>query len=381
MHSPACPPGGRGAGFQVADIFRRFGAAYAEAHPLSVRQRKVVSALMRCRTAALGGHRDVCRHCGHERISYNSCRDRHCPTCQFADQERWIAERRARVLNTHYFHVVFTLPEPLRPIALANPKAVYDALFAAAAETLLVLGRDRLDATLGITAVLHTWTRKMLLHPHVHCVVTGGGLSLDGKDWRPARPNFLFPVAVMRKLFRGKLLASLDRAHKAGKLVADDWVRVKRSLHRKTWVVFAKRPFGGPEQVFEYLGRYTHRVAISSSRLLDVREDAITFLTRGDGTVTITPDAFIRRFLLHVLPSGFRKIRHYGLSSPSGVAQLLPRAAELLGRLPPAPEPDDGLDDFGQPRVETCPVCDLGTLHRIPFEPVLLALPKWRDTS
>ena len=364
----------------MADIFRRHGAACAEAHPLSARQRKVLSAMMRCRTAALGGHVDTCTHCGQKRISYNSCRDRHCPTCQYADQERWIRERQSRVLNTHYFHVVFTLPEQLRAVALANPKVVYDALFAAGSETLLVLGRQRFDATLGITAVLHTWTRAMLLHPHIHCVVTGGGLTRDGRRWARARRNFLFPVAVMRKLFRGKLLAALDRAHKAGRLVSDDWSRVKRSLHRKTWVVYAKRPFGGPEHVFRYLGRYTHRVAISSSRLLDVRDDAVTFRTRGTDTVTIAPAEFIRRFLLHVLPAGFRKIRHYGLASPSGVAKLLPVAARLLGEVPPAPIPSHEpitLDN------EVCSLCRIGRFERthIPKPPALPILPKWRDTS
>lgn len=385
MHIPACPSmGGRGAGLQVADIFRRHGVSFAAAHPLSARQRRVLSAVMQCRTAALGGHADVCTRCGHKRITYNSCRDRHCPTCQFADQERWIAERRKRLLNTHYFHVVFTLPEALRPITLAHPKVVYDALFAAASETLLVLGRQRFDATLGITAVLHTWTRAMLLHPHVHCVVTGGGLS--GKAggcwrWRRARRNFLFPVAVMRKLFRGKLLAGLDRAHQRGKLDAQDWNRVKRALHRKTWVVYAKRPFGGPERVFQYLGRYTHRVAISSSRLLAIREDAITFRTRGEDTVTVSPHEFIRRFLLHVLPPGFRKIRHYGLVSPSGVARLFNIATGILHELPPPPAQDP---ERVHVENEICSSCHLGSLRRLtlPRELALLPiLPRWRDTS
>jgi hypothetical protein len=380
VHAPVCPAGGRGAGFQVADLFRRHGAACAEAHPLSARQRKVLSAILRCRTAALGGHVDTCTHCGHERVSYNSCRDRHCPTCQFADQERWIRERQSRVLGTHYFHVVFTLPAPLRPLAHAHPKVVYDALFAAASETLLALGRDRFGATIGITAVLHTWTREMLLHPHLHCVVTGGGLARDGRRWVAARPNFLFPVAVMRKLFRGKLLAALDRAHKAGKLVAEDWGTIKRTLHRKTWVVFAKRPFGGPEQVFQYLGRYTHRVAISSSRLRDVTEDAVTFRTRGDATVSVTPVEFIRRFLLHVLPHGFRKIRHYGLVSPAGVAKLLPKAAHLLGAVPPLPPP---ATDYFTAADEVCSLCMIGRLERtlIPVQHPKPILPKWRDTS
>lgn len=380
MHAPACPTGGRGTGLQVAEIFRRHGAEYAEAHPLSARQRKVLTAVMRCRTAALGGHLDTCTHCGEQRISYNSCRDRHCPTCQNADQERWIRERQSRVLNTHYFHVVFTLPEPLRAIAAGYPKVVYDALFAAGSETLLVLGRQRFDATLGVTAVLHTWTRAMLLHPHIHCIVTGGGLTRDRRRWAAAPRNFLFPVAVMRKLFRGKLLAALDRAYTAGKFIADDWARIKRSLHRKTWVVYAKRPFGGPEQLFEYLGRYTHRVATSSSRILELRDDAITLRTRGEGSVRVAPGEFIRRFLLHVLPTGFRKIRHYGLASPSGVAKLLPTAAQLLG---PTPAPHATSDKPATPDTQVCPVCRVGRLVRtsIPRPAGLPVLPRWRDTS
>lgn len=380
MHAPACPAGGRGAGLQVADVFRRFGARCAEAHPLSARQRKVLHAVMRCRTAALGGHVDVCTHCGHRRTSYNSCGDRHCPSCQFADQERWIRERSQRVLNTHYFHLVFTLPAPLRGIAQANPKVVYDALFAAAAETLLLLGRQRLGATIGVTAVLHTWTREMLLHPHVHCVVTGGGLSLDRRYWKRARRNFLFPVAIMRKLFRGKLLAALNRAHADGKLVADEWPRVRRALYRKTWVVFAKRTFGGPIQVFEYLGRYTHRVAISSARLLEIGDDAVRFRTRGTDAVSVRPEEFVRRFLLHVLPVGFRKIRHYGLVSPSGVATLLPMAQRLVGGAPERPPPE-----FAPISVtdEICTVCRVGSLVRRTLPPLdpPPALPRWRDTS
>jgi hypothetical protein len=326
----------------------------------------------------LGGHLDVCTHCGFERPSYNSCRDRHCPSCQTRDQERWIAARQQRVLNTHYFHIVFTLPDVLRPVALRNPRVVYDALFAAASDTLLTLGRQRLGATIGITAVLHTWTREMLLHPHLHCVVTGGGLALDQKSWRTARQKFLFPVAVARNLFRGKLLALLGRAHSNESLVVDDWKVLRRAL-RKAWVVYAKRAFGGSAQVLAYLGRYTHRVAISSSRLLEVHDEAITFRTRGDNAVTVTPAEFIRRFLLHVLPSGFRKIRHYGLLSPTGIRELFPIAASLVGRPPTPPEPE--LDYFG-PSDEVCPQCKAGPFRPRSLPPLdCLVLPRWRDTS
>jgi hypothetical protein len=335
---------------------------------------------MRCRTAALGGHLDVCTHCGFERPSYNSCRDRHCPSCQTREQERWIADRMKRVLDTHYFHVVFTLPGALRTAALGHPRLVYDALFASVAETLLQLGQQRLHATLGVTAVLHTWNREILFHPHLHCVVTGGGLALDQKSWRSARQKFLFPVGVARNLFRGKLLARLDQAHRQGKLVVDDWPRLRRSLHNKKWVVYFKRAFGGPQQVLAYLGRYTHRVAISSSRLVAVSDDAVTFRTRGGDTITITPHEFIRRFLLHVLPPGFRKIRHYGLLSPSGIKKLFPRATALLGAV--APQPPRELNYF-ELRDEVCPRCLVGSFRRSllppPFD--LPALPRWRDTS
>lgn len=383
METSACPSGGgRGVGLQVADIFRRFGAAYASAHPLPKHVHKVLRAVIRCRTAALGGHIDVCSHCGFERPAYNSCRNRHCPSCQAGAQEEWIAGQRERTLDTHYFHVVFTLPEPLRGLAQRNPKLVYDALFAAASETLLLLGRQRLDATLGITMVLHTWTRAMLLHPHVHCIVTGGGLSLDRSAWVHARPNFLFPVAVMRALFRGKLLARLDRLARDGELdLGDiDWACVRRHLYQKAWVVYAKRTFGGPEHVIEYLGRYTHRVAISSSRIQALTDDAVTFRTRGDDTVTVTPDEFIRRFLLHVLPPQFRKIRHFGMIAASNIKTLFRMAADILGTLPPAP-PSLTLADVGA--EEVCPSCRIGTLvpRHVPIDLQLIPVPRWRDTS
>lgn len=385
MHAPVCRPGGRGERLQVADIFRRHGGSYAEANPLSGLQRKVLTALMRCRTAALGGHVDVCSECGYKRPSYNSCRNRHCPNCQVREQDRWIEERRGRILNTHYFHVVFTLPDELRPVAKRNPRLVYDALFAAASETLITLGRQSLGATLGITMVLHTWTRALLLHPHVHCVVTGGGLALDGTRWAHAKKNFLFPVAVMRKLFRGKLLARLDRARQDGRLKLGedlDWTQLLQSVRRKKWVVFAKRTFGGPQQVFEYLGRYTHRVGIASSRLLEVTDDTVRFRTRGDGSVTVRSEEFIRRFLLHVLPPGFRKIRHYGLVAPSNVPTRLKDAQQILGDVPSSQDADAEPVHHAN-KDETCPICLVGPLRTrvLTAEPDLVILPRWRDTS
>jgi hypothetical protein len=324
----------------VAEVFRRHGPAYLRDHTLTPQQGKVLRAVIACRTAALGGHLDVCLDCGHAHPSYNSCRDRHCPTCQSSQAKAWLEGRLERVLPTHYFHVVFTLPEPLRAVALANPKLVYDLLFDAATDTLQELAATRLGVRLGITAVLHTWTREMLLHPHLHCVVTGGGLSLDGTRWVACREAFLFPVKVMGALFRGKFMSGLLDAHRAGKLhfagtsahLADPvaFAKMRDGLYRADWVVFAKRPFGGPAQVIAYLARYTHRVAISDARIREVTDDRVVVSTRKGRSTTMRPDEFVRRFLLHVLPPEFRKIRHYGLLAPANVNTRLITARRLL---------------------------------------------------
>lgn len=324
----------------VAEIFRRHGPAFLRDHILTPGQAKVLRAVIACRTAALGGHLHVCLDCGHTHAACNSCRNRHCPTCQSNQAKRWLEGRLERVLPTHYFHVVFTLPEPLRAVALANPKIVYDLLFSAATDTLQELAATQLGAQLGITAVLHTWTREMLLHPHLHCVVTGGGLALDGSRWVACRDAFLFHVKVMGALFRGKFLDGLRRAQKAGALhfvgssapLANPVIFAKMcgQLYKTPWVVFAKRPFGGPEQVIEYLSRYTHRVAISDARILRVTDDRVVIKTRDGRTCTMRPEEFIRRFLLHVLPPEFRKIRHYGLLAPANVKTRLVTARRLL---------------------------------------------------
>jgi len=338
-HSAKRRGGGRPA-FEVADIFRTFGPAYLRDHVLSPSEKRVLQAVIGCRTATLGGHLYECPNCGHEHPSYNSCRDRHCPTCQALDQARWIEGRQKRVLPVHHFHVVFTLPSELRPLARSNPKLVYDLLFKAASQTLLTLGKDRLGALLAITAVLHTWTRDMQLHPHLHCIVTAGGLSLDGERWIPSRTNYLFPDKVMRRLLRGKVLDGLKRAYKAGKLAfqgaaselakpADFQAMIDR-LYGKRWVLYAKRPFGGSDQVLTYLGQYTHRVAISSYRIAEVDGERITIHTRDRRTTQLGQDEFIRRFLLHILPKGFRKIRHFGLMASTNVPTRLARARELL---------------------------------------------------
>lgn len=329
---------------ELADIVRAHRRAYEAKHTLAPTEHAVLDAIARCRTPALGGHVDVCLECGLVRPSYNSCHDRHCPKCPAVAQAKWIAGRLERVLPTHYFHVVFTLPSELRGVAHGNTGVVYDLLFRCAAETLLELGRDprRLGAELGVTVVLHTWTQKLSYHPHVHCVVTGGGLSGDGEQWLRARENYLFPVHVMRKLFRGKMLNALRRAHARGELHITDAQRfhgLVAGLYRKDWVVYCKRPFGGPEQVIRYLGQYTHRVAISNHRLIatDERNGTVTFRTKNGEHVILDGVTFLGRWLSHVLPRGFVKIRHYGLMSAAHATTRLELARE---RLRPKCQPD-----------------------------------------
>lgn len=296
-----------------------------------------------CRTKALGGHVDVCDACTFARPAYNSCRNRHCPKCQALTQAAWIEKRMEHVLPTHYFHVVFTLPHELGPLARWNRKIVFDLLFSAAASTLLQLGKDgqRLGGLLGVTAVLHTWTRDLRFHPHVHCIVTGGGLAPDGGGWIRSRQKYLFPVRVLSDLFRGKFLDGLTRCYDDGKLdlgssvcvpLADRKVfsHLKDTLYRKGWVVYAKRPFAGPEQVFKYLGRYTHRVGISNHRLISFDEHGVCFRTKDGKQVVVSAQEFIRRFLLHVLPDGFVKIRHYGLLASGNVRTKLVDARRRL---------------------------------------------------
>lgn len=376
---------------EVAEIFRVHGPAYRQTNALSFEQRKVMENIEACRTAALGGHLDICADCGHQRPSYNSCRDRHCPKCQGLAQARWIEQRKARLLPIHYFHLVFTLPAELRSLARCNPRQLFGLLFQKAAETLLELGADErhLGARLGITAVLHTWTRELDFHPHVHCVVTGGGLAggpgdnQDGSRWVRAKPRFLFPVKVLSRLFRGKLLAALRRAYSRGDLECaggcaelaepERFETLVNRLACKEWVVYAKRPFGGPEHVFEYLGRYTHRVAISNQRLVAGGPDRITFATKGGKTCSLRPHEFIRRFLMHVLPRGFTKIRHYGLHASSNVNTKLRRAQALLEPTPAspatAPEPPacawaEHLEQLTGVDVSVCPRCHAAPMLR-----------------
>jgi hypothetical protein len=328
---------------EVADVFRAHGEAYRRAHSMTGDQVKVMRAIETCRTAVLGGHVDFCLDCGTLTPSYNSCRNRHCPKCQGLEQAQWIDARKARTLPVHHFHVVFTLPAELRSLAKANEEVVYSILFREAARTLLDLGAERFGAVLGVTEVLHTWTRALTYHPHVHCIVTGGGLSMDGKRWISTSKKYLFPFKVLSRLFRRKFLAALKQAHSAGELVgisAPEFAILIAKLYAKEWVAYAKRPFGSVERVFEYLGRYTHRVGISNQRLLGLDDKGVHFLTKDGKSMTLSPDEFIRRFLQHVLPPGFVKIRHYGLLAPANVNTKLQAALRLLSPpdLPPIVE-------------------------------------------
>ena len=330
----------------VGGIARAHGESFKKQHALTEAQRKVLRAVSACRTEVLGGRVDVCAKCGDERALFNSCRNRHCPACQSLRQARWLEGRLARLLPVDYFHVVFTVPDDLLAgLAMRNRGLFFDALFAAGSQTLLALGEDpkRLGAQLGLTAVLHTWTRDLRFHPHLHCIVTGGGLTRDGERWKSSKQDYLFPVSVLSKLFCGKLMAALDDAYRAGRLdirgvegfggdLSNDevWRRLKRKLYRTKWVSYAKPPFAGPESVYQYLGRYTHRVGLSNHRLLSATDDAVTFRTRGEESVTLHPHEFLRRFLQHVLPHGFVKLRHYGLLAPGNVNTRLRTARALL---------------------------------------------------
>jgi hypothetical protein len=339
-------------GLEVADIFHRHGAAWRKANAghVSLGQLQVMSAIENCRSAVLGGHVERCEDCGHRQISYNSCRNRHCPKCQGAAAKDWLTARQADLLPVGYFHLVFTLPAEIAPIAYQNKAVIYDLLFRAAAETLLTIAADpkHLGARIGATAVLHSWGSAMTHHPHVHMIVPGGGISLDGTRWLPCRPGFLLPVRVLSRLFRRLFLTGLAEVHAAGRLAffGDlDSLRDRTAfavhlapLRRKNWFVYAKPPFAGPEAVLAYLARYTHRVAISNSRLLTLDERGVTFRYkdyRRDGqaryrTMTLAPGEFIRRFLLHTLPKGFHRIRHYGLLASAGCKANIARARELI---------------------------------------------------
>jgi hypothetical protein len=364
---------------EVADIFDRHGAAWrrANAGHVSLGQLQVMSAIVSCRTAALGGHVTRCEDCAHTQIAYNSCRNRHCPKCQGAAAKDWLAERQAELLPVPYFHVVFTLPAAIAHIAYQNKAVIYDLLFKASSETLLTIAADpkHLGARIGITAVLHTWGSAMTHHPHVHMIVPGGGISFDRSKWISCKPGFFLPVRVLSTLFRRLMLDKLAVAHAAGKLqffgehadlaAADVFAAFLAPLKTTKWFVYSKRPFAGPQAVLAYLARYTHRVAISNHRLVALGANSVTFQCkdyRRNGqeryrTMTLVPGEFIRRFLLHVLPKGFHRIRHYGLFASAACQANIARVRELLVALKPRTAPDAATEATATAPADHRPPC------------------------
>ena len=370
---------------ELADIVRAHGDAYRRTHRLARVQHVALRAIATCRTAILGGHRETCDRCGAERITYNSCRNRHCPKCQTLTKERWLAARRADLLPIPYFHVVFTLPHDLNALAQGNPRVLYALLFRAAADTLLTFGRDprHLGGTIGITAILHTWGQTLTQHLHLHCLVTGGALAPDRARWIAGRSAFLFPIRALSRVFRAKYLAGLQRAFAAGHLafaggtadLADrrTFTVFLARLRAVDWVVYAKRPFAGPEQVLNYLGRYTHRVALSNDRLVDHHDGRVGFHWKDYAdhdrrkVMTLDVDEFLRRFLLHVVPRGFMRIRHFGLLANRTRRGTVARCRALLSQAPPEEVRPESVKVLMQRLtgvdLARCPVCGEGRMH------------------
>ena len=366
---------------EVADVLRTFAVAYREAYPCSPEQERVLRQLPLCRTASLGGHKLRCDSCGHEEISYNSCRDRHCPKCRAAARAEWLAARERELLDVPYFHVVFTLPEELAAIALQNKRLCYGLLFHAASQTLLTIAADpkHLGADIGFLAVLHTWSQTLLHHPHVHCVVPGGGICGDRQRWIACRGDFFLPVRVLSRLFRRLYLQGLEAAFGRGDVELHGqleglrdpatWSRAISDLRRKEWVVYAKPPFGGPTQVLKYLARYTHRVAISNQRIVSIDDQHVEFRwndrsTQQERTMTISGVEFVRRFLLHVLPRGFVRIRHYGFLANRVRDERIELARRLLHQehqLRDASSAHSGPSPSPTP-FDRCPSCGTGSL-------------------
>jgi len=383
-------------GLEVADIFRQVGPAYRQDHAdsLSSGQRRVMRDIERCRTAELGGHVEQCDACGHQRISFNSCRSRHCPKCQSLTRAQWLEDRQAELLPVEYFHVVFTVPQQIAAIAYQNKAVLYDILFRATAETLRTIAADpkHLGAEIGFIAILHTWGQNLMHHPHLHCVVPGGGISPDGERWIACRPGFFLPVRVLSRLFRRLFLEQLQQAFVNGELQFFNslealhkpaaFARYLAPVEHAEWVVYAKAPFGGPQHVLEYLGRYTHRVAISNNRLLDFTDGTVTFQWKDyrhesrNKVMRLDAQEFVRRFLLHVLPSGFQRIRHYGLLANCHREAKLEQSRQLLAA--PAPvaelpaEPLDYRDRYERltgVSLRDCPHCHQG--HMVCIESFL----------
>ncbi len=365
---------------EVADVFRRYGADWraTNAAHLSLAQRRVMTAIEICRTAALGGHVERCSDCAHTQIAYNSCRNRHCPKCQWRAAEKWLEAREAELLPVPYFHVVFTLPSEVGTIAYQNKAVVYGVLMKAAAETLTTIAADpkHLGAQIGVTAVLHTWGQNLDHHPHVHCIVPGGGISTDGSHWVACRPGFFLPVRVLSRLFRRLFIDGLIAAHAKGQIKAFGTIADLEEhlpfcahlapLRKREWVVYAKEPFAGPHQVLAYLARYTHRVAISNRRLVSIADGEVNFLWkdyRHHGkrkVMTLSAGEFMRRFLMHVLPNGFHRIRHYGLFANGHRAEKIEHCRSLLGVAGSQSDQIDHNNDADDPspiEPHTCPCC------------------------
>jgi hypothetical protein len=383
---------------EVADIFRHFGPIYRQTHADSLcrGQLRAMSAIERCRTAALGGHVEQCDACGHQRVTYNSCRNRHCPKCQSLARAQWLEDRQAELLSgVEYFHVVFTVPEPIAAIAFQNKRALYDILFHACAETLRTIAADsqHLGAEIGFLTILHTWGQNLMHHPHVHCVVPGGGISSDGERWIACRPGFFLPVRVLSRLFRRLFLEQLHKAFRAGELRFYNQLDPLRDAMAfgaylapaaaAEWVVYAKRPFGSAEHVLRYLGRYTHRVAISNNRLLSMDDDRVTFRWKDykhgacQKTMALQADEFVRRFLLHIRPDGFKHIRGYGFLANRCRESKLATCRRLLGVATPVVEdPSEGEDYRDRyerltgESLRDCPLCGKGHMHCVETFPV-----------
>ena len=363
--------------FEIADIVRLHRDALEARYSLSRQQRRVLTAIAQCRTAALGGHKEVCEHGDFDRISYNSCRDRHCPKCQALAQERWLGKETQRLLDLPHFHLVFTLPAELRFLARQYPAKFYGALFRAVTRTLLKLFRSRLKATPGLLLVLHTWTRELTFHPHLHVLVTAGGLALDGSGMVASGKKYLFPIGMMGKVFRAKMLHALGALQQKGAfpgLPMEIYAARMAAVSAKPWVVYAKKPFRHSSHVVAYLARYTHRVGIANSRLREATPDRVTFATKNGKTATIHPVEFLHRLVQHVLPPGFHKTRHAGLYGSAQAGGLLDRARAVVGTCKkPRKEPSDLERLERESRI--CPVCG-GAIRRTPLPAAIRAPPR-----
>ena len=389
----------------MADVFRRHGQSYLDSHPVPLEHRRVMNAIALCRTAALGGHLEKCSQCGREHPCYNPCSNRHCPKCQSLARAQWIEDRKSDLLDCPYFHAVFTVPEQIAAIALQNKRIVYGILFRATSQTLLTIAADpkHLGAQIGFFAVLHTWGQNLMHHPHLHCVVPGGGLSPDGSLWISSRPGFFLPVRVLSRLFRRLFLESLQKAFDAGQLrlagslasLADPahWNAYLEPAGSAEWVVYTKPPFGGPAQVLDYVGRYTHRVAISNNRIRDISERHVSFQWKDyrdrsrQKVMTLEADEFIRRFLLHVLPQGFQRIRYYGFLANCQRKEKLEQCRVCLAMPEPVPQPETEPDYRRRGEQVTgislrlCPVCRQGTLIPVRALAPLFCRSPFQDSS